>query len=140
MSTSMTHRSGTLLSASPPQIRPRLIEGRSKSSELCLANGSDSILRKTSCAFNTALSPRQRPLHVVGAPADQALAVDSRRELLPKARNDVEMAVQHDGRRAGADLRERDRQPAHRLLACLDAARLEPSLDEAGSLVDGVGL
>ncbi len=57
MSTSITHRSGTLFSASPPQIRPRLIEGRSNSSELCRANGSDSILRKTSIALRTALSP-----------------------------------------------------------------------------------
>ena len=59
MSTSITHRSGTLLRASPPTIRPRLIEGRSNSSELCLANGSDSILRKTSIALRTALSPSQ---------------------------------------------------------------------------------
>src|ERR1044072_7845344 len=59
MSTSIAHRSGTLLSASPPRIRPRLIEGRSNSSELCRANGSDSMLRKTSCAFRTALSPSQ---------------------------------------------------------------------------------
>ena len=57
MSTSIAHRSGTLLSASPPRIRPRLIEGRSNSSELCRANGSDSMLRKTSCALSTALSP-----------------------------------------------------------------------------------
>src|SRR5215218_6156570 len=59
MSTSITHRSGTLLRASPPTILPRLIEGRSKSSELCRANGSDSILRKTSIALRTALSPSQ---------------------------------------------------------------------------------
>src|SRR6185295_7126182 len=59
MSTSIMHRSGTLLSASPPRIRPRLIEGRSNSSELCRANGSDSMLRKMSCALRTALSPSQ---------------------------------------------------------------------------------
>ena len=57
MSTSMTHESGTLLSASPPRIRPRLIEGRSNRSELSRANGSDSIARKASSAFSIALSP-----------------------------------------------------------------------------------
>ena len=64
MSTSITHRSGTLLSASPPRIRPRLIEGRSNSSELCRANGSDSILRKTSIALEHGVvaQPRRRPV------------------------------------------------------------------------------
>ena len=57
MSTSITHESGTLLSASPPRMRPRLIEGRSNRSELSRANGSDSIARKTSSAFRIALSP-----------------------------------------------------------------------------------
>ena len=53
----MAHASGTLLSASPPMIRPRLIEGRSNSSDDSRANGSVSILRKTSTALSTALSP-----------------------------------------------------------------------------------
>ena len=57
MSTAMLHRSGTLLSASPPWIRPRLIDGRSNSSVDSLENGSDSIARNTSMAFSTALSP-----------------------------------------------------------------------------------
>ena len=35
MSTSMTQVSGTLFRASPPRIRPRLIEGRSNRAELC---------------------------------------------------------------------------------------------------------
>ena len=48
-----------MLSASPPTIRPRLIEGRSNRSEDSRANGSDSIWRKTSIAFSTALSPSQ---------------------------------------------------------------------------------
>ena len=56
-STSITQVSGTRFSASPPTIRPRLIEGRSKSRELCRANGSDSMPRKTSTAFTIALSP-----------------------------------------------------------------------------------
>ena len=59
MSTSITQRSGTLLSASPPRMRPRLIEGRSNRSELSRANGSDSIARKASSAFRIALSPSQ---------------------------------------------------------------------------------
>ena len=70
MSTSITHRSGTLFSASPPQILPRLIEGRSNSSELCRANGSDSILRKTSIARSTALSPEPRRRPVGGGAGD----------------------------------------------------------------------
>ncbi len=56
---SIVQMSGTLFSASPPMIRPRLIEGRSKSSEDSRVNGSDSILRKTSIALSTALSPSQ---------------------------------------------------------------------------------
>ena len=51
------HSSGTLLSASPPSIRPRLIDGRSNISEDSRLNGSDSIARNTSIAFSTALSP-----------------------------------------------------------------------------------
>ena len=57
MSTSMAHSSGTLFGASPPMIRPRLTDGRSKSSEDSRVNGIDSIRRKTSIAFRTALSP-----------------------------------------------------------------------------------
>ena len=57
MSTSITQQSGTLFSASPPTMRPRLIDGRSNSSEDSRANGSDSIARKVSSAFSTALSP-----------------------------------------------------------------------------------
>ena len=57
MSTTMVHSSGTLLSASPPLIRPRLIDGRSNSSEDSRENGKVSIRRNTSMAFSTALSP-----------------------------------------------------------------------------------
>ena len=46
-----------MLSASPPEIRPRLIEGRSNRSDDSRANGSVSIWRNTSIAFSTALSP-----------------------------------------------------------------------------------
>ena len=57
MSTAIVHRSGTMLSARPPSILPRLIEGRSNISEDSRANGSDSMLRNASIAFSTALSP-----------------------------------------------------------------------------------
>ena len=57
MSTSIAQRSGTLLNASPPTIRPRLIDGRSNSSEDSRLNGRVSIRRKTSWAFRIALSP-----------------------------------------------------------------------------------
>ena len=57
MSTAIRQPSGTLLSASPPWIRPRLIEGRSNISDDSRENGSDSIARNTSIAFSTALSP-----------------------------------------------------------------------------------
>ena len=57
MSTTMVQRSGTLLSASPPWIRPRLTDGRSNSSDDSRENGRDSIRRNTSIAFRTALSP-----------------------------------------------------------------------------------
>jgi hypothetical protein len=46
-----------LLKASPPSIRPRLIDGRSNSSLDSRENGSASIRRKTSSALSTALSP-----------------------------------------------------------------------------------
>ena len=59
MSTSMAQASGTLFSASPPRIRPRLIEGRSKRSDDSRANGSDSIPRKTSIALSTAFVATQ---------------------------------------------------------------------------------
>ena len=57
MSTSMRQRSGTLLKASPPSIRARLIDGRSNRSEDSRLNGSVSMRRKTSCALRIALSP-----------------------------------------------------------------------------------
>ena len=57
MSTSIAQKSGTRLIRSPPSIRPRLIDGLSKSSEASRANGIAWICRKTSTAFSTALSP-----------------------------------------------------------------------------------
>ena len=57
MSTSIVQRSGTLLKASPPSMRARLIDGRSKRSEDSRLNGSVSIRRKASWALRIALSP-----------------------------------------------------------------------------------
>ena len=197
MSTTMVHSSGTLLSASPPWMRPRLIDGRSNSSEDSRENGRVSIRRKTSIAFSTALSPshgvepwaarplttmrhastplawmptcrpvgspvmaksptkpvahhlvgrarvdvlgllvrraqeahahprlgrdvvqrahhrRERALHVIGAAADQAVALDPRLELLGAAGDDVEVAVEDDRGRVGA-ARSRPSAPAGR--------------------------
>ena len=87
MSTSIRQRSGTLLKASPPSIRARLIDGRSNRSEDSRLNGSVSIRRKTSCALRIALSPSHgvepcaaRPLtstrdreHALGLDADVQL-------------------------------------------------------------------
>ena len=57
MSTSIEHSSGTLLKASPPMIRARLIAGRSKRSLDSRAKGSVSIRRNASWALRIALSP-----------------------------------------------------------------------------------
>ncbi len=57
MSTSIAQWSGTRLIASPPRIRPRLIDGRSNISDDSRVKGSVSMPRKTSTAFSTALSP-----------------------------------------------------------------------------------
>ena len=83
MSTTMVHSSGTLFSASPPLIRPRLIDGRSNSSEDSRENGRVSIRRNTSMAFSTALSPSHgvepcaaRPLHDDPA-GEHALGLDA---------------------------------------------------------------
>ncbi len=181
------------MTASPPEMRPRLIDGRSNSSEDSRAKGIDSMRRKTSIALSTALSPshgvepwaarpetstriistplawtpmwrsvgspviaksprsspeatsssvertstssdsssgtitscharaaelvqvvqraehrRQAALHVVGAAADQPVALDARLELLRAPGHDVEVPVQDDQRAgAGADLGRR---------------------------------
>ena len=87
MSTSITHRSGTLFSASPPQIRPRLIEGRSNSSELCRANGSDSILRKTSIALSTALSPSQGVAPCAAVPPTSSRSASTPLASIPMCRS-----------------------------------------------------
>ena len=196
MSTSIVQRSGTLLKASPPMMRARLIDGRSKRSEDSRLKGSVSMRRKASCALRIALSPshgvepwaavpeicrrtastplawtpmcrsvgspvsaksavqalldedvgraprdvlgllvgdadeahadlvlrgdvlerahhgRQRALHVVGAAADEPVALDARGELALARGDDVEVAVEDDRRRPSArpDLGQDDRQ------------------------------
>ena len=57
MSTSIVQVSGTLLKASPPSMRARLMEGRSNRSEDSRLKGSVSIRRKASWALRIALSP-----------------------------------------------------------------------------------
>ena len=84
---------------------------------------------------------RQRPLHVVGAAADQPVALDPRLELLRPPGDDVEVAVEDDGRAVGGpDLGDRHRQVADADLARLDLARLEPALDEPGGEPDPLRL
>ena len=191
MSTSIVQRSGTLLKASPPTMRARLIDGRSKRSEDSRLNGSVSMRRNASCALRIALSPshgvepwaadavdldadrehalgldadvqvgrlagdrevaaqpfldqrvgralrdvlgllvgnadeahahlvllgdvaerahhrRERALHVVGAAADQPVALDARLELALAGGDDVEVAVEDDRRAVGRARRRR---------------------------------
>ena len=77
---------------------------------------------------------RERALHVVGAAADQPVALDARRELTLARGHDVEVAVQHHRRARGRpDLGEDDRQPVVVAAVDLQLARLQPALDEAGS-------
>ena len=83
MSTSIVQRSGTLLKASPPTIRARLIDGRSKRSEDSRLKGSVSMRRNASWALRIALSPIQgvepcaaRPL-TCEAHGEHALGLDA---------------------------------------------------------------
>ena len=77
---------------------------------------------------------RQRALHVVGAAADEPIALDPRGELALARGDDVEVAVEDDGRAVGgADLGQDDRQPVVVDAVDLQLARLQPALDEAGS-------
>jgi hypothetical protein len=77
--------------------------------------------------------PREPALHVVGAAADQPVAVDARLELLGAAGDHVEVAVEDDRDALGrADRGGEHRQAVVGLAAHLDVVRLEPSLDEAG--------
>ncbi len=220
MSTAIVHVSGTLLSASPPWIRPRLIDGRSNSSEDCARERQrlDRAEHVDCLQHGVVAQPRRRAvggapldldphrqhalgldadvqigrltgdrkaatephpddrvgradvellgflvgdadqphahallaleilerahhrcepaLHVVGATAEQPVALDTRLELLGLARDHVEMAVQHDAgcpsdRAARPDLGDQHRQAVVLDLVHLDVAGFEPSLDES---------
>ena len=84
---------------------------------------------------------RERALHVVGAAADEAVALDARLELALAGGHDVKVAVEDHGRPlAGADVGHDDREAVEVALAHLDVARLEPALDERGRRAQRLGL
>src|SRR5512133_2268724 len=77
---------------------------------------------------------RQRALHVVGAATDQPVALDARRELALARGDDVEVAMEDDGRPVGGTgLGEDDRQSVVVDTLDLQLARLQPALDEPRS-------
>ena len=118
MSTSISQGSGTLLNASPPSIRARLMDGRSKRSDDSRLKGKVSIRRKTSCAFRIALSPS----HGVEPCAAPPLHGEAQREHALGLDADVEI-----GRLAG------DREVAGEPLAHEPVGRV--GLDVLGLLV-----
>ena len=74
---------------------------------------------------------REAALHVVGAAADEPVALDPRRELLVVRRDDVDVAVQDHGRAdRRADRGEDDGQAVEVAHLVLDLVRSEPPLDE----------
>ena len=82
---------------------------------------------------------REAALHVVGAAADEPVALDARRELRVVRRHDVDVPVEDDARARGrADLGEHDRQAAELAPGDGDVARLEPALDEADGRAQAV--
>jgi hypothetical protein len=94
---------------------------------------SDPDLRAVAHVVNCEQHRRQRPLHVVCAAPEQALAVGARLELPRATRNHVEVAVQeHGGGARRPDLRDGHRQSPDVDLAGFDAPCLEPPLDESG--------
>ena len=83
----------------------------------------------------------ERALHVVGAAADEAVALDARLELALAGGHDVEVAVEDHGRPlARADVGHDDREAVEVALATVDVARLEPALDERGRRAQRLGL
>ena len=224
MSTSIVQVSGTLLKASPPMMRARLIDGRSNRSEDSRLKGSVSMRRKASWALRIALSPshgvepcaavpltctrtastplawtpmcrsvgspvsaksaaqalghervgravadvlgllvghaheahadrvlggdvrqrahdrRERALHVVGAAADEPVALDAGRELAVAGRDDVEVAVEDDARAVlRSDVGQHDGQPVELALGHVDRLRLQPAADEGGRRAQALG-
>ena len=80
---------------------------------------------------------RRRSLHVVGAAAVEAIAVEQRVELPGTPGDDVDVAVEDDrGQLRRPDLGDHDRQVADGELPGRDVTGLEPALDEAGAQPD----
>ena len=91
----------------------------------------DAILRRD--VVDGADHRRKCTLHVVGAAADQPIALDARSELVRERGDDVDVPVQHDqrtGLRPG--IREDHRQAVVIQTAHRDVACLEPPGDELG--------
>ena len=85
---------------------------------------------------------REAALHVVGAAADQPVALDARLELLRAAGHDVEVAVEHapSGASAAAPtVGEEHRQAVVRRARAPRSRALQPALDEAGGGAQPVG-
>jgi hypothetical protein len=83
---------------------------------------------------------RQRALHVVGAAADEAVALDARRELPRAGGDDVHVAVEDDRRPVeGADVGQHDRQAVVLAVVDVDVASLEPALDERSGRPQALG-
>ena len=82
----------------------------------------------------------ERPLHVVGTAAVEAIAVDARHELLLAAGHNVDVAVEEHHRTAvtRANLGHGHRQPPHPQLLGGDVASVEPALDETSAQLDAL--
>ena len=85
---------------------------------------------------------RERALHVVGAAADEAVALDARLELALAGGHDVEVAVEdrRSGPRAAPTSAMTTGSPSKSRSTHLDVARLEPALDERGRRAQRLGL
>ena len=82
----------------------------------------------------------QAALHVVGAAADQPLALDARLELLREAGHDVDVPVQddHAGRRPSPTWRAQHRQAVVLLGGHVEPVGVHPALDEARRRADAL--
>ena len=85
----------------------------------------------------------ERALHVVGAAADEAVALDARRRTAPRAPGTTSRwpwRITVGPRRAGPTSARIDRQAVVSAARDRDLARLEPALDEAGGGAQPFGL
>ena len=96
---------------------------------------------------NRAHERGQRALHVVGAAADEAVALHAGLELLGVTRDHIEMTVQDHGRGTGrlggANVGRDHRKTLVLEVRDIDVARPQPALDETGrgaETVDGRGV